>query len=288
LNRYRTRLMEALRDCPAERFAWLQESITRILDSHDPVNELTVLSAMARRKMGTCPTPDVSMTLETPAGRLSLDHWSTADYARVVLILAAIDADAGPQAIETLFRQGDEAERATIVRSLVLFDDGVRLKHLIAEAGRANSLELVSAVSLQNPYPKVYYSEHEFNQLVLKCLFMGQPIDKIPGLEERGNLELSRMCEDYFDERSAAGREIPCDIWLAMGPYASERAETLMCEYLSHDNTAHRCYSGIAIGHRLNRRPQLRKFLENRLKVEVDAGVRKVLHTALAADAGSG
>ena len=286
LNHYRTRLMEVLRECPAERYVWLQQSIARILDSPDPSNELTVLSAMARRKMGDCPMPEVPITLETPAGQLSLDHWSTADFARVVLILAAIDAEAEPQAVETLFRQGDEAERATIVRALVLFDDGVRLKPLIAEAGRANSLELVSAVSLRNPYPTAYYTEHEFNQMVLKCLFMGQPIDKIPGLEARGNPELSRMCEDYFDERTAAGRDVPCDIWLAMGPHASERAEKLMCEYLSHDNTAHRCYSGIAIGHRLKRHPQLRKHLENQIKIETDAGVTKALQTALAADTG--
>jgi len=278
--------MEVLQDCPAERYVWLQRSIARILDSSDPGNELMVLSAMARRKMGDCLMPDAPITLETPAGQLPLDHWSTADFARVVLILAALDADAGPQAVETLFRQGDEAERATIVRGLVLFDDGVRLKHLIAEAGRANSLELVSAVSLRNPYPTAYYTEHEFNQMVLKCLFMGQPIDKIPGLEERGNPELSRMCEDYFDERTAAGRDVPCDIWLAMGTHASERAEKLMCEYLSHDNTAHRCYSGIAIGHCLKRRPQLRKYLENRIKVETDTGVAKALRKALAADAG--
>jgi len=284
MNQYRESLMEVLRGCPAERYAWLEEAVARIHGSDDSANELAMLSAMARRKMGECPLPESLPVLATLAGPVHLDYWTTAELARVVLILSAteVTADDGVAAIEFLFRQGDETERATIARGLALFDNGARLKHLIAEAGRANSLQLVAAVSLHNPYPQAHYTEREFNQLVLKNLFMGQPIAQIAGLEERANAELSRMCEDYFDERTAAGREVPCDIWLAMGPYASERAERLMSEHLSHDNPEHRCYSGIAIGYRLKQRPQLRKIVEERLKTETNARVLEALQTALA------
>lgn len=284
MNHYRARLMEVLRACPPERYAWLEEAVARIRAGDDQANELAMLSAMARRKMGDCPLPENLAGLDTPAGPVYLDHWTTADLARAVLILAAMEvtADAGQAAIGFLFRQGDETERAAIARGLALFDDRARLKHLIAEAGRANSLQLVSAVSLRNPYPQAHYTEREFNQLVLKNLFMGQSIAQIMGLEKRANPELSRMCEDYYDERTAAGREVPCDIWLAMGPYASERAEKLMSEHLSHDNPEHRCYSGIAIGHRLKQRPQLRKVLEDRLKIETNARVLQALQTAVA------
>lgn len=284
MNHYRASLMDVLRACPPERYAWLEQAVARIRADDDPVSELAVLSAMARRKMGDCPLPENLAALETPAGPVHLDHWATAELARAVLILAAMEvtADAGQAAIDFLFRQGDETERATIARGLAFFDDRARLKHLIAEAGRANSLQLVAAVSLRNPYPKAHYTEREFNQLVLKNLFMGQSIAQIMGLEERANRELSRMCEDYYDERTAAGREVPCDIWLAMGPYASERAENLMSEHLSHDNPEHRCYSGIAIGRRLKQRPHLRKVLEERLKIEMNARVLQALQTALA------
>jgi len=284
LNLYQMRLMDVLRGCPPERYSWLEHAVAGIRASDDPINELARFSAMARRKMGNCPLPENLACLETPAGQVHLDHWATAELARAVLILAAMEVtpDAGEGAIDFLFRQGDETERATIARSLALFDDRARLKHLIVEAGRANSLQLVSAVSQCNPYPKVHYTEHEFNQLVLKNLFIGQPIARIMGLDERANPELSRMCEDYYDERTAAGREVPCDIWLAMGPYASKRAENLMSEHLSHDKLEHRCYSGMAIGWRLKQRPDLRKTLEDRLNIETNARVLQVLQTALA------
>jgi hypothetical protein len=284
MNHYQTSLMDVLRCCPPERYAWLEHAVARIRASDDPTGELSGFSAMARRKMGDCMLPENLACLETPAGPLHLDHWSTSELARTVLILAAMEVtpDAGEGAIDFLFRQGDETERATIARGLALFDDRARLKHLIIEAGRANSLQLVSAVSQCNPYPKVHYTEHEFNQLVLKNLFIGQPIARIMGLEERANPELSRMCEDYYDERTAAGREVPCDIWLAMGPYASKRAENLMSEHLSHDKPEHRCYAGMAIGRRLKLRPELRKTLEERLNIETNARVLQALQTALA------
>jgi hypothetical protein len=150
------------------------------------------------------------------------------------------------------------------------------------EAGRANSLQLVSAVSLHNPYPRAHYSEHEFNQLVLKNLFVGLPIDGVLGLTERANEELARMCEDYYDERSAAGREVPNDIWLAMARHASERGEQLLLAHLLHDSFEHRCYAARAIGQRLQRRPQLRETLQQQLQAEADAHVINALQTALA------
>ena len=283
MNLYQMRLMDVLQSCPPERYSWLEHAVAVIRASEDPINELARFSAMARRKMGDCPLPDNLACLETPAGQVHLDHWTTAELARAVLILATMEVtpDAGEGAIDFLFRQGDETERATIALGLALFDDRARLKHLIVEAGRANSLQLVSAVSQWNPYPKVHYTEHEFNQLVLKNLFIGQPIARIMGLEERANPELSRMCEDYYDERTAAGREVPSDIWLAMGPYASNRAENLMIKHLSHDNPEHRCYAGLAIGRRLKLRSELRKVLEERLKLETNAHVLQVLETAL-------
>jgi hypothetical protein len=284
MNDHRTNLMEVLRTCPPERHSWIEQAVAQIRACDDPAGELAALSAVARRKLGECPRPASPACLDTPAGPVHLDHWTTAELARTVLILAAVEAtpDNGEAAINFLFRQGDETERATIARGLALFDDPGRFKHLCAEASRANSLKLVSAVSLCNPYPKVHYTEHEFNQMVLKNLFLGQSIEQIVGLEERANPELSRMCEDYYDERTAAGREVPCDIWLAMGPYASERAENLMCEHLFHDNPRHRCYAVIAIGRRLKQRPALRGLLEQRMRAETNADVVQALQTALA------
>jgi hypothetical protein len=41
---------------------------------------------------------------------------------------------------------------------------------------------LSQALALDNPYPAAYYTGHEFNQLILKAVFMGLPIERTVGL----------------------------------------------------------------------------------------------------------
>lgn len=285
MSQYAASIANTLRpSCPPEGLAWLEQAVARIASSDDVANELATLSAMARRKIGASALDQGDSVLDSPAGPVALRHWNGAEAARALLVLAAMDADPdeAPAAIDFLFRHGDETERACVVRGLALFDPGAGLKHLILEAGRANSLQLVSAASLQNPYPRAHYSEPEFNQLVLKNLFVGLPIADVLGLEERANAELARMCEDYHDERTAAGRGVPEDIWLAMAEHASARGERLMLEHLSHDSPGHRCYAATAIGQRLRRHPRLGEQLQQRLRTEADARVRDALQTALA------
>lgn len=284
MNQYVTPMLNALQPaCPSEGLAWLDQAMARIGAGNDVANDLAKLSAMARRKIGVAALDGNSTRLDTPAGPVDLRHWNSAEVARALLVLAAMDASQNSAtAIDFLFRHGDETERACVVRGLSLFDPEARLKHLILEAGRANSLQLVSAVSLHNPYPRAHYSEPEFNQLVLKNLFVGLPIADVLGLEERANAELARMCEDYHDERTAAGRGVPEDIWLAMAEHASARGERLMLEHLSHDSPGHRCYAATAIGQRLRRHPRLGEQLQQRLRTEADARVRDALQTALA------
>lgn len=284
MHQYVTPMWNALRPaCPPEGLAWLEQAVAAIGAGNDVTNELAKRSAMARRKIGIAALDGNGTRLDTPAGPVDLRHWNSAEVGRALLILAAMDAGQdSATAIDLLFRHGDETERACVVRGLALFDPEARLKHLILEAGRANSLQLVSAVSLHNPYPRAHYNEQEFNQLVLKNLFVGLPIAGILGLAERASAELARMCEDYYDERTAAGRGVPEDIWLAMAEHAGTRGEQLMLAHLRHDAPGHRCYAAMAIGQRLQQHPELGKALEQRLQRETDAGVIRALETALA------
>jgi hypothetical protein len=151
------------------------------------------------------------------------------------------------ESVPKLYRAGDETERVSMTRALPLFDNGPALKPVALETGRINSVALYSALALGNPYPAAHYTDHEFNQIILKSLFMGLPIERVVGLAERANRELSRMCENYYDERTAAGRSVPSDIWLAMGPFASHRGKQLMRDHLRHEDARHRHYAEVAI-----------------------------------------
>ena len=272
--------------CPPEGLAWLRQGLEAVRASPQPLEALSGRFPSALRHLGREPLGG-ALALTTPCGPLNPAPWPRGDAGRACLLLTALAPRPGEtQAlVTTLFRQGDEGERAALVRALCLLPDPCTLRPLALEAGRINSLHLYAALALDNPYPSTCYADHDFNQLVLKCLFNGLPVGRIRGLGGRANPELSRMCEDYLDERQAAGRTVPEDIWLALEPCASPRGLTLVLDHLGHPEPGHRYHAAVALGLALaaGRRhddPSVAAALTRRREIENDPQVRR----ALAAD----
>src|SRR5690625_5566400 len=82
------------------------------------------------------------------------------------------------------------------------------LKLRAAEGVRSNITTVFNAIALDNPYPKEYLEQDPFNQIVLKALFVGSPLFRIVGLEERANATLARILVEYSQERRSAGRVV--------------------------------------------------------------------------------
>lgn len=268
-----------------QAMTWLSESCHLLRNAANPADDLSLLSAMARRKAGQARLgPDVA-AIPTTAGPLSCNEWTTGDTARIILILTATEAfpEQAGQLVTSVYRLGDESERAIVTRGLALFPAADTLKPLALKTGRVNSAALFSALAQDNPYPAAHYNDHEFNQLVLKALFMGLGIERMVGLQARTNAELSRMCEDYMDERRAANRTIPRDIWLAMSPYASARGKQLILDHLAHEDPGHRYYSLMALKMNHSIDQSVLDLLRQRIVLETDPGITKLLQGTLAA-----
>ena len=222
-----------LAEAPPAAHAWLVEARRRLAQASDAPAELQRLSASAGRALGATLLTD-TLRIPTAAGDVAVNQLTLADAARLTLILETLErATRGVAAwLHDYFRGGDESEQIALVRGLALLRDDAGLKPIAAEAGRSNSVALFRALALDNPYPAAYCGVREFNQLVLKALFLEQPLARVVGLAERANRELSRMCEDYVDEREAAGRTVPEDIWLALLPHASARGREMAQRYV--------------------------------------------------------
>lgn len=262
---------------------WLREGIRQVRAASDKSNELAARSAVAVRRLGSEPLGMSEVTLHTGCGTQEAGTWRKGDAGRVCLLLAAV-GDAEPdwdRLVADLFRHGDENERAVVVRALCLLPDPCSLSLIAQEAGRINSLFLYSALALDNPYSAACYDERGFNQVVLKCLFNGLPLTRIVGLHRRANPELSRMCEDYIDERTVAGREVPADIWLAVEPYASENGLALILRALEREEPAHRYHAALALSRRVCD-PQIGEAFAKRLQEETEPNIRGLLHDAVA------
>ena len=64
----------------------------------------------------------------------------------------------------------------------------------------------------ENPFLAEHFPALNFNQAVLKAIFMEVSARRIEGLDARITPELQRMAASYKSERLAAGRTVPVDI----------------------------------------------------------------------------
>lgn len=151
------------------------------------------------------------------AGVVHPEVWSLSDLARAALLARACDAAPAAEHLSIAteaFRKGDSAERVALLRSLPLLPAPERFVALAVEACRTHVLDVFAAIACENPLPAAHFPELNFNQLVIKCLFVELPLARVIGWHGRNNPELVRMAVDYAAERRAAGRPVPEDIAL--------------------------------------------------------------------------
>jgi hypothetical protein len=173
---------------------WLADAATRI--GADPTAIRRLFPAAARH-YGRGPLPD---------------GWTVEDGVRVAL-LRALPLSGADLAAEVgdLYRYGDAAEKRAVLRGLAYLDGiGDGGLPVVRDALRTNDTRLVGAAL--GPYGATRLDPPAYRQGVLKCVFMGIPLDRIAGLPERRDAELVRMMRDYAAERAAAGRTVPGDV----------------------------------------------------------------------------
>jgi hypothetical protein len=147
------------------------------------------------------------------------DGWTCDDALRAALLLSTGEV-IGPDdlfviAIEC-YERGDSREQQSWLKALPLLPNAERFLSVAIDACRTNIAPQFESIACGNPYPARHFPETNFNQLVLKAMFVGVPLARIVGLEGRLNPELARMARDYAAERRAAGRTVPADLPLAL------------------------------------------------------------------------
>ncbi|MEV4820100.1 EboA domain-containing protein [Micromonospora tulbaghiae] len=182
------RLRAALRGVPDPQ--WLDAALRRVATEPTAVERFF---AAAARRCGRGPLPDLPV-------------WTADDAARALLLTALPNGHA--VAAETLYRQGDAAEKRAVLRALPLLPIGAECVPLLHDAIRTNDTRLVAAAL--GPYAR-HLEQATWRQAVLKCVFTGVPLAVVDGLADRADGELARMLAAFAAERHAAGRDMPAD-----------------------------------------------------------------------------
>ena len=199
--------------------------------------------------------------------------WSVDQAARAALLLSYPheERDGYVHALEQLFSTADVREAAALYLSLPLLPYPDAFKARAAEGVRSNMTSVFNAVAHHNPYPREYFDEPAWNQMVLKALFVGSPLHPIQGLDERANPELARMLVDYAHERWAAQRTVSAELWRPVGPFAGDAYIEELASVLESEDENEREAAALALADAdsdaadelLARRPDLRERIES-------------------------
>lgn len=152
------------------------------------------------------------------------NHWDTLQVARAYLLLMfSPGKDAWLKAVNQLFETGDMHEQQALYAALPVMPYPKEMLNRAVEGCRTNMTLIFDAIALNNPYPATHFPEANWNQLVLKSIFMQRPIYRIQKLEERRNQALADIASDFAHERWAAGRPVMPELWRLTVPFVNNK-----------------------------------------------------------------
>lgn len=189
---------------------WLDTTVAALGTPPDEL-KLRIACARVQRKFADGPVLPVS-----PAGGNGHgSHWREYDLARLVLVLRAlerVDASEGLALFRVLLQTGGSDEQVSLLKMLAWLPEPTGFVELAIDACRTNAVPVFAAIANHNAFPAAHFPEANFNQLVLKAIFVEVPVEHIVGLAQRVNPPLVRMARDFADERIAAGRSVPTGV----------------------------------------------------------------------------
>jgi len=204
---------------PEER--WLDETLAAA--GRRNINSLLgAYTGVSRKAAGRALTLTATelAAIDALSPGLSGERWTLDDLVRATLLLEAARIEANDLAwigaASACYENGDAREQQSWLKAISLLPLAERFVAFGIDACRSHIQPTFEAIACDNPYPSVHFPDLNFNQLVLKALFIGVPLARIVGLRRRLNPDLSRMARDYAAERRAAGRSIPADLSLAL------------------------------------------------------------------------
>lgn len=149
--------------------------------------------------------------------------WTMDQAARMLLVLSYPAPEAGPYVavMDQMFAAGEVHELVALYQGLPLYPYPSAFQLRCAEGLRTNMQSVFCAIAHRNPYPGEQLNEDQWNQLVLKSLFIGVPLDPIVGLDRRANAKLAKILVEFAEERWAAKRPVSPELWRCVGPVAN-------------------------------------------------------------------
>ncbi len=210
---------------PADAFAWLDASAART-GAGKPADLYLAFGTVPRKtgKADLALSPEELKLADTTRPGWNPSTWTVDQAARTLLVLSLPTMDSAKflGILDNLFASADVGELVGLYQALPVLPHPTAFAWRAREGIRTSMSAVFCAVAHRNPFPAEQLDENAFNQMVLKCLFIGVPLAPVSGLDRRANPALARMLVDYAKERWAAKRPVSPELWRPVGPFADE------------------------------------------------------------------
>ncbi len=176
--------------------------------------------------------------LESLINEVNFTNWNLVRLVRIYFLTKIDPANKENyiKNINTLFETAENKEAIALISALPFLHYPESFILRATDAVRSNIGSNFDAIAFQNPYPKLYFSELAWNQLVLKCIFNDKQINQIEGIHKRANQALANSISDLAHERWAAGRTINSQAWHMVIKYLNETIFKDICKMLESEN----------------------------------------------------
>ena len=140
------------------------------------------------------------------------------------------------ESLTKLISVADTREQISIFKSIPYLENASHFAPIVVNGIRTNIVDVFDAITLKNPYPASYFSQDEWNQMILKAVFMERPIYQIKDIDQRKNEKLAHILFDYARERWAASRRVTPELWRMISGYITEKLFVEMIKKMAEGN----------------------------------------------------
>ena len=234
----------------ADSYGWIRDR--QIAIGSGDKKSLFLAFGLAPRKVGK---QDLSLSNDelTAASNARCDWhpqgWSI-DQATRTLFLLSLPTQESKELVATLdqlFGAGEVGELVALYQALPLLPHAAAHVLRAAEGIRTNIKAVFCAVAHGNPYPSEQFTDDQWNQMILKCQFIGVSMTPVIGFDRRANLRLAEMVVDFIHERAAAKRPVAPGMWRCVGRFADARTIADLERLLGSDVPSDRQAAALAL-----------------------------------------
>ncbi|TFV93668.1 hypothetical protein E4S40_15605 [Algoriphagus kandeliae] len=231
---------------------WLDEKSQKIQDSGSK-NAFYLAFSQASRffsKDKLLLNPETKIKANALIDGFQPEFWNVLQTARAYLLLHfSLEKEEWLKAINQLFETGDLYEQQALYASLNLMPFSEEMLPRAIEGCRTNMTLVFDAIALNNPYAPSHFPELNWNQMVLKAVFMQRPLYRIQQLDQRRNPALAEIASDFAHERWAAGRNVMPELWRLVSPFINEKFMGDLEKVMSSEDLLEKKGGALALHH---------------------------------------